>query len=182
MGMCKTPQVSAFPGRWRSLCRRRREVICSSSSPHSFKSSGSSGLYEGGRLACTFFKSRFRPIRSQHPPPSLCSSPSCWKIRYLRACFAINPCFSRLSSSVGRSRVFHTDRASTTGRRLSRMVPSGATGCPMRNRLQLGRVLGLMMPIGPSGHRASATPTETTPRPCPPPLPCTYGAHSISKI
>ena len=182
MSMCKTLQVSAFPGRWRSLCRRRREVICSSSSPHSFRSSGSSGLYEGGRLACTFFKSRFRPMHSQHPPSSLCSSPSCWKIRYLRACIAFNPCFSRLSSSVGLFRLFLTARVSTTGRRSSKTVPSGATGCPLRNRLPLGRILGSTMPLGPWGRRDSATPTETTPRPYPLPLPCTCGAHSISKI
>ena len=63
-----------FLGWCRSLWSRRRLVICSSSAPQSFKFSGSSGLNFGGRLACTFFKSRFLPMPIQSRLAGSCSS------------------------------------------------------------------------------------------------------------
>ena len=60
------------------------------------------------------------------PPSSLCSSPSCWKIRYQAS--SSSPCFSRLSSSVGLFGFSH-GQGITTRRRSSKTVPSLATGC-----------------------------------------------------
>ena len=150
------------------------------SSPHSFSSSGLRGCAKGA-LGVHIFQIAFPAHALPTPTIIAMFKPIVLKIRYLRACIAFNPCFSRLSSSVGLFGYFSRPGYPPLGAVIEDgsiwryWVPTAELPAAWKDP----GFYDAAWAMGPSGF---GYPTETTPRPYPLPLPCTCGAIRYRKF